>query len=70
MLPSQIQALVNKEAHKREVNLREKKEPVLKLQTTDGHPWYNDLSHTITDSTIFRLILIYIVVEWIIKKLG
>lgn len=33
-------------------------------------PWWNDLSHEITDSTIFRLLLIAMVVDWILKQLG
>ena len=33
------------------------------------NPWWNDLSHEITDSTIFRLLLIAMVVDWVLKKL-
>lgn len=32
-------------------------------------PWYNSLSHQITDNTVFRLLLIVMVVDWVIKKL-
>lgn len=35
--------------------------PHLGLQT----PWYNDLSHDITDSSIFRILLIIMVVDYI-----
>lgn len=67
MLPSQINALVNREANRREIQLREAACQSISPAT---NPWYNDLSHLITDSTIFRLILIVIVVEWIFKNLG
>ena len=45
-----------------------------KMDGTGAHlglrnPWWNDWSHTVTDNTIFRLLLIYIVIEWIFKKL-
>ena len=33
----------------------------------DAHPWYNDLSHEITDSTWFRILLIIVVVDWVLK---
>ena len=33
-------------------------------------PWYNDLSHEITDSTPFRILMIVICIDWIAKKLG
>ena len=33
----------------------------------DSHPWYNDLSHTITDSTLFRILLIIMVIDWLLK---
>ena len=47
------------------------------IQSMDGtgahlglrNPWWNDLSHEITDSTIFRLLLIAMVVDWVLKKL-
>ena len=79
-LPQQIQALVNKE-----VKLRAEHETPAVLEGcpragvpvrdgTGAHlklraPWYNDLSHEITDSTIFRLLLIAMVVDWILKNL-
>ena len=80
-VPAQIQALINKE-----IRVREEHETptVLAGCTRDGNraldgtgahlrlraPWYNDLSHEITDSTIFRILLIVMVVEWILKKIG
>ena len=33
-------------------------------------PWYNDLSHEITDSTPFRILMIVICIDWIAKRLG
>jgi len=47
---------------------------VRKLDGTGPHlglrnPWYNDLSHDITDSTIFRVLLIIMILEWVFKKL-
>ncbi|MCK4518298.1 hypothetical protein KAT92_05980 [Candidatus Babeliales bacterium] len=67
MLPSQIQALVDQEVRKIETTAELQSTPAV---ITHTNPWYNDFSHTITDSTIFRLILIVIVVEWIIKNFG
>jgi len=40
--------------------------PHLGLRT----PWYNDLSHEVTDSTSFRILIIIISLDWIAKKLG
>ena len=37
----------------------------LQLQT----PWWNDKIHELTDTTWFRWLLVYIVIDWIIKKL-
>ena len=34
------------------------------------NPWWNDASHTVTDSTIFRLLLILMVVDFVLKKIG
>lgn len=36
---------------------------------SSSNPWYNDLSHDITDSTIFRIILIIMVVDYVLKWL-
>lgn len=81
VLPQQIQALVN-----REIKLKEQhdtpavlascpRDNVPVLDGTGEHlqlrnPWYNDLSHEITDSTIFRLLLIVMVVDYVLKLLG
>lgn len=32
-------------------------------------PWWNELSHEITDSSIFRILLIMMVIDWILKQL-
>jgi hypothetical protein len=40
-------------------------EPV--IETTQSTPWYNDLSHDITDSTVFRCLLIIVVFDHIWK---
>lgn len=34
------------------------------------NPWYNDLSHDITDSTVFRLLLIVVVFDYIWRWLN
>ena len=39
-------------------------EPVPPLPPT---PWYNDLSHDITDSTVFRCLLIVVVFDYVWK---
>lgn len=79
--PAQIQALVN-----REIKIMEQhdtpavltscpRDNVPVLDGTGEHlelraPWYNDLSHEITDSTLFRLLLIYMVVDYVLKWFG
>ena len=42
-------------------------EPVVESETCECilNPWYNDLSHDITDSTVFRVLLIVIVFDYI-----
>lgn len=30
--------------------------------------WYNDLSHDITDNTLFRLLLIALVIDWFYRR--
>jgi hypothetical protein len=42
-------------------------EPEPEPETT---PWYNDLSHEITDSTIFRWVLIIVVFDYIWRRLN
>lgn len=47
---------------------------VRKMDGTGAHlglrnPWYNDLSHDITDSTLFRIILIFVVLDHVIQRL-
>jgi len=32
-------------------------------------PWYNDMSHDLTDSTLFRILLICIAIDWILHKM-
>jgi len=81
MIPAQVQAIVNKElALQAQITPSASidecprcNEPV--MDGTGAHldlrnPWYNDLSHEITDSTLFRLLLIYMVVDFVLNKLG
>ena len=82
MIPAQIQAIVNKEVRLRtehetpatlvEGCVRNGERP---RDGTGAHlrlraPWYNDASHAVTDSTVFRILLILMVAEWVLKKLG
>ena len=79
MFPAAIVAIVEQEVQIRTAQQTpapagciRNNEPV--MDGTGAHlglrnPWWNDLSHEITDSTIFRWLLILMVVDWVLKRL-